>query len=193
VPDLDLIVRQGSVWDVIYEHCSYFGVESLTRSFAACGFDVVRVEETFGRQYVALDARPAKGAQGDAGSDTGDLDRLAAEIAGFRDAQGRKLADWRARIADWRRQRARVAAWGAGAKAVGFLNMLGLTDVVDRVVDINPWKQGRHLAGTGQAIVAPESLRADPPDLVVLMNPVYRAEIAATLDGLGISPELVAA
>ena len=193
VPDLDLIVRQGSVWDVIYEHCSYFGVESLTRSFAACGFDVVRVEETFGRQYVALDARPAKGAQGDAGSDTGDLDRLAAEIAGFRDAQGRKLADWRARIADWRRQRARVAAWGAGAKAVGFLNMLGLTDVVDRVVDINPWKQGRHLAGTGQAIVAPESLRADPPDLVVLMNPVYRAEIAATLDGLGLHPELVAA
>ena len=155
---------------------------------------MLRVEETYGRQFVAIDARPAKGAQGDAGTDTGDVDRLAAEITGFRDAQGRKLADWR----DAHRRLAPaagrvVAAWGAGAKAVGFLNMLGLTDVVDRVVDINPWKQGRHLAGTGQAIVAPESLRADPPDLVVLMNPVYRNEIAATLDGLGLHPELVAA
>lgn len=193
VPDLDLIVRQGSVWDVIYEHCSYFSVESLTRAFAAAGFSVLRIEETFGSQYLAIDARAGGAGRGDPGPDTGDLDRLSAQVAAFREAQGAKRARWRARVAEWRGQGARVAAWGAGAKAVGFFNMLGLEDVIDRVVDINPHKQGRHLAGTGQLIVPPEGLLDDPPDAVVLMNPAYRDEIAAALDRLGIRPELVPA
>jgi hypothetical protein len=70
--------------------------------------------------------------------------------------------------------------------------MLGLGDPWP-VVDINPHKQGRHLAGTGQRIVPPKALRDDPPELVVLMNPLYRDEIAATLDALGLRPELVPA
>jgi hypothetical protein len=65
--------------------------------------------------------------------------------------------------------------------------------VIDRVVDINPHKRGKHLAGTGQRIVAPADLAADPPDIVVVMNPVYRDEIAADLAGRGLTPELVAA
>ena len=73
VPDADLIVRQFSVWDLIYEHCSYFTPESLTRSFATCGFDVLRVEETFGKQFLTIEARAAKDGRGDPGRDTGDL------------------------------------------------------------------------------------------------------------------------
>ena len=71
--------------------------------------------------------------------------------------------------------------------------MLGDRDVVTRVVDINPHKQGKHLAGTGQRIVAPAALADDPPDLVVVMNPIYRDEIAADLARQGLTPELVAA
>lgn len=193
VPDVDLIIRQSSVWDIIYEHCSYFSVESLTRSFAECGFDVTRIAQTFGRQYLAIEARAAEGVRGDPGTETGDLARLRADVAAFRDRQTAKMADWRARVADWQGKGVRVVAWGAGAKAVGFLNMLELTHTIERVVDINPYKQNRYLSGTGQRIVAPAALRDDPPDVVVLMNPVYRDEIAATLGDLGLQPELVAA
>lgn len=191
VPDADLIVRQFSVWDLIYEHCSYFTPESLTRSFAACGFDVLRVKETYGKQYLTIEARAAR-AQGSPGPDTGDLERLRADVATFRDRQSAHMADWRTRLDAWRADGRRVAAWGAGAKAVGFLNMLQDRDVVARVVDINPHKQGKHLAGTGQQIVPPEALAEDPPDVVIVMNPIYRDEIAADLARRGLTPELVA-
>lgn len=192
VPDIDLILRQMSVWDVIYEHCSFFGVESLTRAFAAAGFDVLRVEQTYGRQFVTIEARVAEGA-GSTGPDAGDLDRLAADVEAFRRREAARRADWQDRLADWRRRGLRAAAWGAGAKAVGFLNMLDVTDGIGRVVDINPHKCGKHLAGTGQRIVAPAELLHEPPDLIVLMNPIYRDEVVATLSGLGIQPELVLA
>ena len=193
VPDADLIVRQFSVWDLIYEHCSYFSVESLSRSFAAAGFDVLRLEETYGRQFLTVEARPAAAAPGDPGPATGDLARLRADVAAFRERVAARIGEWTARLEGWRRQGRRVAAWGAGAKAVGFLNMLQDRAVIDRVVDINPHKRGKHLAGTGQRIVAPGDLAADPPDIVVVMNPVYRDEIAADLAGRGLTPELVAA
>ncbi len=193
VPDVDLIIRQSSIWDIIYEHCSFFSIESLTRSFAECGFDVLRVAETFGGQYLAIDARAADGVRGDPGAEAGDLSRLRADVAAFSNGHATKLANWHAQIAEWRKQGTRVVAWGAGAKAVGFLNMLQLTHTIARVVDVNPHKHGRYLAGTGQRIVAPVALRDDPPDVVVLMNPIYRDEIAATLRGFGLEPELVAA
>ena len=190
VPNVDLIIRQMSVWDVIYEHCSYFSVESLTHAFATTGFDVLRVDETYNKQFLTIDARAGKG---DAGSDTGNLEKLRRDVAAFRDHQAEKQAEWHKRIADWADGNARVAAWGAGAKAVGFLNMLNVTDQIPRVVDINPHKRGKHLAGTGQKIVAPSDLKEDPPDIVILMNPIYRDEISGTLAELGLSPELVEA
>ena len=191
VPNIDLIVRQGSVWDIIYEHCSYFGPESLTRSFAECGFRVLRVEETYGRQFLSIDARADPTGRGDAGPQQGDVTRLAGEITAFHRTESKKRDEWRERLDLWRREGRSVAAWGAGAKAVGFLNMLQDRDVVTRVVDINPFKQGSHLAGTGQPIVSPEALVANPPDTIVLMNPIYRKEVAEQLSKLGLSPRLV--
>jgi siroheme synthase len=70
--------------------------------------------------------------------------------------------------------------------------MLQDRDVVTRVVDINPHKQDKHLAGTGQRIVPPENLIENPPDVVIVMNPIYRDEIAADLARRGLTPDLVA-
>jgi SAM-dependent methyltransferase len=193
VPNIDLIIRQGSVWDVIYEHCSYFGPESLSRSFFECGFEVLRLEETFGHQFLTVDAR-ARTDDGIADvQEFGNLAKLKNDIGTFAKAQLEKQEAWRKRLAEWRQEHRRVVAWGAGAKAVGFLNMMQDDEVVTRVVDINPFKQGRYLSGTGQRIVAPEGLVNEPPDIVLMMNPIYRDEIASSLAGLGLSPELVAA
>ena len=60
------------------------------------------------------------------------------------------------------------------------------------VVDINPYKHGKYLAGTGQRIVAPEFLREYQPHVVIAMNPIYGAEIQRDLDRLGVGAELQA-
>ena len=80
----------------------------------------------------------------------------------------------------------RVALWGSGSKAVGFLSTLGCRDErVPFVVDINPRKQGTFLPGTGQQIVGPDAMIEYKPDVVIVMNPVYRDEIRRDLDARG--------
>jgi ABC-type hemin transport system substrate-binding protein len=46
------------------------------------------------------------------------------------------------------------------------------------------------MAGTGHEIIAPEALVELRPELVVVMNPIYRDEIAAELARLGVDAEI---
>ena len=73
--------------------------------------------------------------------------------------------------------RFRVAIWGAGSKGVAFLTTLGVRSEVAFAVDINPHKHGFFMPGTGHEVVGPERLREAPPDVVVVMNPIYVEEI----------------
>ena len=85
-----------------------------------------------------------------------------------------------------------MAIWGSGSKAVSYLTTLGLRDEIAAVVDINPHKHGKFLAGTGHEIVGPEALVALRPDVVLVMNAIYVGEIGAELRRLGLEPEVEA-
>ncbi|MEM9379145.1 MAG: SAM-dependent methyltransferase, partial [Planctomycetota bacterium] len=60
-------------------------------------------------------------------------------------------------------------------------------------VDINPSKRGKFVSGVGTPIVGPEDLRELSPSLVVLMNPIYRDEVAAMLRPIAPEAELLTA
>lgn len=47
------------------------------------------------------------------------------------------------------------------------------------------------MAGTGQEIVAPEFLKKYQPDVVIIMNAVYRGEIYKDLNRMGLAPEIL--
>jgi hypothetical protein len=70
------------------------------------------------------------------------------------------------------------------------LSSLGIRESIEHVVDINPYRHGMFMAGTGQEIISPEDLVVDPPDQVIIMNPIYRDEIRRTLEKLGLAPDL---
>ena len=72
------------------------------------------------------------------------------------------------------------------------LGLPGAEVKIDAVVDINPFRQGKWLAGVGQQVVAPETLRDLAPDVVVAMNPIYGEEIRRDLDRLNVSAKLLA-
>lgn len=83
--------------------------------------------------------------------------------------------------------------WGSGSKGVSFLTALDSEGVIEYVVDVNPNKHGYYMAKTGQQIVAPAFLREYQPEMVIIMNPVYREEIVAELQRLGLAPEVFCA
>ena len=47
------------------------------------------------------------------------------------------------------------------------------------------------MATTGQEIIGPERLTQQKPDVVIAMNPIYKREIEANLQKLGLSPEVL--
>lgn len=111
-------------------------------------------------------------------------------VADFRTAAGRAIDTWNETLATIGRRGGHVAVWGGGSKAVAFLTSLSTDGGRVSVVDINPHKQGKYLPGCGLRVDAPESLKHDPPDLVVVMNPVYEGEITAHLEEMGIACEV---
>jgi len=120
-------------------------------------------------------------------------DSLAPDFAAFAENHSRKLAAWRRRLQELREQGRTAVVWGAGSKGVTFLNAVGAGDLVRYVVDLNPRKQGRFVAGAGQEIVPPSFLKGRGIDVVILMNPIYEKEVRELLTSLDLHPELVLA
>ena len=192
LPDVRRVLEDFAFWDLYYEHCSYFTLGSLARLFRATGFEVVNLETDFGGQYLLVEARPASTtpASGAPLAVEDDLAAMTEIVTAFRDGIGGRLGGWRSEIGDLRAEGRRAVIWGGGSKGVAYLTSLGLQDDIDYAVDINPFKQGRFLAGCGQEVVAPEFLREYGPDVVIAMNPIYSEEIQTMLDGLGVHAEL---
>jgi hypothetical protein len=90
-----------------------------------------------------------------------------------------------------RRDGLRMVIWGAGSKGVAFLTTLKIRDEIAYAVDINPYKHGTYMAGTGHEIVGPAFLRKYQPDVVIVMNPIYREDIRQDLNRMGLTPELL--
>lgn len=193
LPDVRRVLEEVAFWDFYYEHCSYYTAGSLARQFRTCGFRVTRIEVAYDGQYLLLDARPAPADEPPAQplpSEDGVAD-VRASVGRFRRGFAQQQERWRGELAAASGEGGAVV-WGSGSKGVSFLTTLGVGAEVDRVVDINPHRQGRFMAGTGHPIVAPEALRESPPALVVAMNPIYLAEIGARLSELGVEARLVA-
>jgi SAM-dependent methyltransferase len=193
VPDTLRVLREGAFWDLYYEHCSYFTPGSLARLFRASGFDLIDVRREFDDQYLILEARPSTRPTPPRFDLEDDLAAVTEAVAGFPAASERLISRWRRVIDETISEGKRVALWGSGSKAVGFLSTLGIADDrVPYVVDINPRKQGTFLPGTAQRIVGADAMRDFRPDVVIVMNPVYRDEIRRDLDARGLKPDVVA-
>ncbi|MGK9168534.1 methyltransferase domain-containing protein [Inquilinus limosus] len=189
VPNARRVLQDGAFWDIYYEHCSYFTAHSLSSLFERSGFAVDRVWTDYDDQYLMIEARPA-GAQGPVSVDTDAVAETRQWVEAFLQNVGAATAAWRQQLKDVASAGRRTVLWGSGSKAVAFLTTLGLDGEVASVVDINPFRHGRYLPVTGHQIISPDELSTMPPDLVVIMNPVYRDEIQKMLRAQGCEPEI---
>ncbi len=183
-------------WDTIYhEHFSYFSFLTASRAFAAHGLRLFDVEElpTHGGSLRIYGAHAD-----DAGKP--DTERALELREREREAGYERLetyTDYDARVeADKRRilefliglknEGRRVVGYGAPAKGNTLLNYCGVRrDFLDYTVDLNPHKQGRFLPGSHIPIRAPDAIREDRPDVVVILPWNLKDEIAEQLGFVG--------
>lgn len=187
VPNALFTLKDLGIWDLIYEHCAYFSLHSLMSAFTRAGFDVSAGGESFGGQFIWVEARPGGGRSEVtlAEHQTPALIRSYADA--FADQYRSSVRAWRERLTDMEREGRRAVVWGAGSKGVTFLNVLNdRAASIRHVVDLNPHKQGRYVAGSGQQVVPPEFLRTCSATGVIVMNPLYLDEIAAAVRAMGL-------
>jgi SAM-dependent methyltransferase len=193
VPDVLRILKEQVFVDIYYEHCNYFSAGSLARLFRRAGFAVESVARDYDDQYLMIDCRPA----GDGVAmvplpEEHDLDEIAALVNRFEERLPNIISRWQQLISRYRADGRRVVIWGAGSKGVAFLTTLGLgVDEVEFAVDINPHRDGCYMATTGQEIIGPSKLRQREPDVVIVMNQVYKQEVEAELESQGLNPEVL--
>lgn len=188
VPNMMHALKELSTGTIIYEHCTYFCTESLANTFRLSGFTVDNVVPGYGDQFLGIEAHCA--------TDTSDVGRIqrksiaqtANAVSVFQDSYETQSTNLQERL----RANGSLPAvvWGAGARAVSLLNALENPQLVHCVIDMNPNKHGKFLAGSGHPIHAPRSLKNIKPGLVVILNTIYADEITALLSSLGVQCEI---
>jgi hypothetical protein len=181
-PCVEWILRRRVPWDLFYEHCSLFTAHSLGLAFTRAGFAVTGITHVFGGQYLWAEAETGRGDWPEVEVETPAL------AAAFAADEERRVARWADLLGNLPGP---VCVWGAGAKGATFCHLADpAARRVAAVVDVNPAKQGRFLAGTGHPIVAPDRAAELGAASVVVLNPNYTAEVAAALGRRG-SPAAV--
>lgn len=181
-------------FDTIYhEHYSYLSLLAVETIFAKAGLRVFDVEElpTHGgslRIFACLEGATHVQARGVAKVRA---DEVAAQLdrpEGYLNFTTRveQLRDGLlAFLQTAKAQGKSVAAYGAAAKGNTLLNYAGIgPDLISFCVDRNPAKQNTLLPGSRIPVHRVETLRADPPDYVLILPWNIRNEVVAQLSDI---------
>ncbi|HET9062154.1 MAG TPA: class I SAM-dependent methyltransferase, partial [Candidatus Binatia bacterium] len=193
VPNALATLRDLAIWDLVYEHPSYFWQGSLASVFARAGYRVEHIEESFEGQFLTIRARLTESPAPPYLPETPALAWLRVRLDAFAAAYRNKRDFWSAELERLAAAGKRAVIWGAGSKGVMFLNAFAACAALTAAVDVNPRKHGLYIAGSGHPIVPPEALSTDPPSTVILMNPAYENEVATRCRQLRLDVDILCA
>lgn len=170
VPCFDWICQHKAWFDVFYEHVNYFRIADFKRMFGR----VYEAGHVFGGQYQYIVAdlasiqRPT--------CDTSDEFEFPHDFLKTVDHYTDKLKTQRIEG----KTRELSVVWGGASKGVIFTLFMQRSGAsIDTVIDINPAKQGKFLAGTGIQVSSPDDLtdQVTSETNIFVMNSNYILEI----------------
>ncbi len=188
VPHAADLLEQNQFDTIYHEHLSEFSLRSFVELYGACGLEVIDVEaltvhggsmRVWGQHAGGPRRTTAAVTQCLADEEARGL-FASATYEAFRGRVEALRETLQAHIAALRAQGKSVAAYGAPAKGMTLLAYCGLGPAdIAYVADRSPLKQGRFTPGTRIAIVPPERIATDPPDVLLVLAWNYLDEIAA--------------
>lgn len=191
VPCIIRILNIQAFWDIFYEHCSYFSPGSLARLFRKNHFEILDTYLEYDNQYLFLEARPSPSNSSPEHPLEESIQQMQEYVDDFVVKINQQLGSWRNRLQKMKDGNKNVVVWGGGSKSVGFLTQFDDLKAIGHVVDINPHMQGNYIPGIGIQYITPDQLRNIKPDVVIIMNGVYKNEINTMLAERGMHPELI--
>jgi len=159
VPNFDMMLRNKLFSEFIADHLIYFTAESLRTTLNTNGFEVLEFGEM--RDEYVLAATVRRRERLDLSHFRQCQDTLEKELHHFIDGFGEK----------------KVAVWGAGHQSLAVIALAKVAAKLRYVVDSAPFKQGLFTPATHLPIVAPETIRLDPVDAVIIICGSYSDEV----------------
>lgn len=160
VPCFDWICNHKAWFDIFYEHVNYFRLSDFSRIFG----EVIKAGHCFGGQYIYVIA---------------ELGSLKTPVINNFEDRANFPSDFTDTIQN-RAEQNRISIWGGASKGVIFtLLKTRAGQSIHSVIDINPAKQGKFMAGTGLEIKSPEHglSELEEGDIIFVMNSNYLEEI----------------
>ena len=187
VPNGDLMLRDCALWDLIYEHRSYFVEHSLRVACERAGLQIDQIGTSFGEQFLWSESTVSP-AHAEPNGDFA-IDAAVSTALEFGRAARARLVEAREELVAYA-SAGPVVLWGAGSKGATYLNLVGDAAPIAGVVDINPRKCGWGVPGTTLTISEPPALTEIAPRTVLVANPIYIDEISSKLAGIGVRADV---
>lgn len=191
VPNELKIFKKLFIWDIIYEHNSYFTPPSLQKIFSLSGFNVIQLTEEFKGQFLCAEGKTYNKFKANSICSHQNISEVFCQyIKDFNTKYNIKMNKYIKMLQNMNRKRKKVIVWGAGSKGVTLLNTFKDFNL-NYAIDVNPNKQGKYVSETGQEIKSPEFLKIYKPDLVIIANPIYESEIRKIIQELRIKTKII--
>lgn len=190
VPDANYTFGEKVLWNVVFEHKSWFTADSLSLMFEAAGFEVTSTGLCWNDEYLMLEAKPRDlDKPYKSRTDKKRIQAFVNKVKEFSQFVGAIQTESKARLSEISKSEKKTVMWGAGARGISFLNMFKINGLVECVVDINPLRQGKFMPISAHKVVAPDELKSINPDLIIINNPTYAKEIMDQSRKIGLEPE----
>lgn len=159
IPNGSKTIYNQRYYDIFTDHVNYFTPTSLSKLVEECGFIVVKVEETFGGDYL--------------------------ECYMKKDVNARNIKQKRDNdltfIKENSKKYNKIGAFGAGAKGFSILTALDENIPLKFIFDDDPHKQGRYLPNTIIPVSKPKIEDIETLDLIIIFAASYQDEIINNL------------
>lgn len=185
VPSCEYILKNYSLFDILYEHCNYFNIESLKYIMYNNGMEVVDYFYGFDNQYLGILAvKNNKYKRFELKQEKYQMQ--IDEIKNFK--QNINMIEEKIiEFIKFKSENGKFAFWGAGAKGMMSCNLFDPNrEYVDCVIDIKKSREGTYIGGTGHIIISPDNIFNRDIKYILVLNPNYYEEILAQVNSLGL-------
>jgi SAM-dependent methyltransferase len=160
IPNGAKTIYNKRYYDIFTDHVNYFTPTSLAKLAEECGFIVVKIEETFGGDYLECYLKKDENfLEGIEQKRAFDFNFIKENIKNYKN----------------------VGAFGAGAKGYAILTALGNESLLKFIFDDDPNKQGNYLPNTSKPVTAPNPEDISELDLIIIFAASYQDEIISNL------------
>lgn len=190
VPNANYTFGEKVIWNIVYEHRSWFTPHTLKILFEQLGFEVLNITPCWHDEFLGIEVRvnsdPIEVVIDEAASTASGL-----MVQAFANEVNQMLDQWNKQVAELKESSKKSILWGAGARGVTFLNLFDLAEVIPFAVDINPKRHGLFIPGSGHEVKPTEFLVDLEPELIIISNPTYASEIQGQAAALGLTADFM--